>query len=68
MKTQDYQSMLRSIEEAIAICDQSTGFMDRRHAKICEDLRQTRARLLHLIEAAKEPQNLSDENCKRVEL
>lgn len=49
MKMQDYRTMLRAVEQALEVCDQSSGFMDEIHRKICEDLRETRARLLRLL-------------------
>ena len=48
MKIQDYKAILRALEQAIEICDQSTGLMDQFHLKICAELRATRARLLLL--------------------
>lgn len=49
MKIEDYRSILRAVEQAISICDQSSGVMDRIHQDICEELRATRARLRLLM-------------------
>ena len=49
MKTQDYKDILRAIEQAIAVCDQSSGFMDQLHQQMCEELRAIRSRLRLLI-------------------
>lgn len=49
MKTQDYKAILRAIENAIEICDQSSGFMDQVHREMCEELRLIRGRLRQLI-------------------
>ena len=49
MKTQDYKAILRAIEEAIEVCDQSSGFMDQVHREMCEELRTIRGRLRGLI-------------------
>lgn len=49
MKTQDYQAILRAIEQALEVCDQSSGFMDQVHRDMCEELRSIRGRLRHLI-------------------
>jgi hypothetical protein len=48
MKSQDYQTMLRAVEQALEVCNQSSGFVDEVHRKICEDLRETRERLIRL--------------------
>lgn len=55
MKIEDYQKMLRSVEQALEVCDQSTGFMDEIHRKICEDLRTARARLIGLVGVSPRP-------------
>jgi hypothetical protein len=52
MKMSDYKAILRALEQAIEICDQSSGFMDETHREICEELRATRARLLRLSGAS----------------
>ena len=52
MKIQDYQAMLRAIDEALEVCDQSSGFMEQIHREICSELRTARDRLLGLIRAA----------------
>jgi hypothetical protein len=52
MKTKDYKVMLRAVEQALEICDNSTGFMEKIHQDICEGLRATRARLLQLTQAS----------------
>jgi hypothetical protein len=49
MKIEDYKTMLRAVEQALKICDQSVGFMDEAHRKICEDLRDAHTRLLLVI-------------------
>ena len=49
MKTDDYRAILHAVEQAIVICDQSTGMVDRIHQDICEELRATRARLRLLM-------------------
>lgn len=49
MNTDDYRSILRAVEQAILICDESSGAMDRTHRDICEELRATRTRLRRLI-------------------
>ena len=49
MKTKDYTTILRAVEQALEVCDQSSGFMDEVHLKICQDLRETRARLIRLL-------------------
>jgi hypothetical protein len=49
MKIDDYQSILRAVEQAIQICDESGGVMDKAHQDICAELRTTRARLRRLI-------------------
>ena len=41
--------MLRSVEQAIQVCDESEGLMDKIHLEICRELRETRARLKRLI-------------------
>ena len=55
MKTQDYQAILHAIEQAIEVCDQSSGFMDQAHHDMCRDLRTIRDRLRSLIGAPKSP-------------
>jgi hypothetical protein len=55
MKTQDYKEILRAIEEAIEVCDQSTGFMDQVHRDMCEELRTIRSRLHRLINTQEAP-------------
>ena len=50
MKKQDCEAMLRSIEQAIAVCDQSPGLLDDFHLEICKELRATKRRLLAFIE------------------
>jgi hypothetical protein len=49
MKNEDYRSILRAVEQAIQICDESSGTMDLKHQSICEELRATRLRLRQLI-------------------
>ena len=49
MKIDDYRSMLRAVEKAIEICDESPGVMDEAHLDICRELRITRTRLRRLI-------------------
>jgi hypothetical protein len=49
MKIEDYQSILRAVEQAIKVCDESSGVMDRIHQDICAELRATRARLRQLV-------------------
>jgi hypothetical protein len=56
MKTQDYRTMLRAVEQALEVCDQSSGFMDEIHRKICQDLRETRSRLLSLLGTSANPE------------
>lgn len=56
MKIQDYKTMLRAVEQALEVCDQSSGFMDEVHRKICQDLRETRARLLRLLGTSPNPE------------
>jgi hypothetical protein len=51
MEIQDYKKMLGAVEQALEVCDQSTGFMDEIHRKICEDLRDAHTRLIRLISA-----------------
>lgn len=51
MRKQDYKAILRSIEQAIEVCDQSSGFMDQIHLEMCEELRTLRSRLSRLISA-----------------
>lgn len=51
MKATDYKTILAAIEKALAICDDSTGFMDAVHRKICEDLHDARKQLLRLIDS-----------------
>jgi hypothetical protein len=51
MKTKDYQAILRAVEQAIEVCDQSSGFMDQIHREMCEELRTIRGRLRHIISA-----------------
>ena len=51
MKKQDYQAILHSIEQAIAVCDHSSGFMDQIHLDVCRELRATKVRLLRLMGA-----------------
>jgi len=58
MKTQDYKTMLRAVEQALEVCDQSTRFMDEIHRKICEDLRAARARLLRLVGTSPNPESM----------
>lgn len=50
----DYKSMLRSVEQALEICEKSAGFMDEVHRKICEDLQDARNRLRRLLHASGE--------------
>lgn len=49
MKQNDYKSLLKAVEHALEICDQSSGFMDAVHQKICDDLREARQMLLKAI-------------------
>ncbi|MEO6005163.1 MAG: hypothetical protein ABIZ04_18345 [Opitutus sp.] len=49
MKIDDYRSMLRAVEKAIEICDESPGGLDEAHLEICRELRITRMRLRRLI-------------------
>lgn len=49
MKIDDYRSILRAVEQAIQICDESAKSMDKTHQDICAELRITRARLHQLI-------------------
>jgi hypothetical protein len=49
MKIDDYRSILRAVEQAIQICDDSAKSMDKTHQDICAELRITRARLHQLI-------------------
>jgi len=49
MKPNDYKSILAAIEKALAVCDESGGFMDAVHRKICEDLHDARRQLLRLM-------------------
>jgi hypothetical protein len=49
MKIDDYRSILRAVEQALRICDESAGSMDKTHQDICAELRTTRARLHQLI-------------------
>lgn len=55
MKTTDYQAILRSVEQAIEVCDQSSGFMDQVHREMCEELRAIRGKLHVLLRAAGPP-------------
>lgn len=48
MNTHDYKTMLRAVEQALEVCDRS-GFMDETQREICQNLRETRDRLLDLI-------------------
>ena len=64
MKTQDYQAMLRAVDQALDVCDRSTGFMDEVHRKICQDLRETRARLIQLLGTSSNP-GLTKANASR---
>lgn len=50
MKPTDYKAILAAVEKALVICDESAGFMDAIHRKICHDLRDARTQLLRLIE------------------
>jgi hypothetical protein len=49
MKIQEYETMLRAVEQALEVCHKSSGFMDKVHREICENLSATRDRLLALI-------------------
>ena len=49
MKIDDYRSILRAVEQAIQICDESAKSMDKTHQDICAELRITRARLHQMI-------------------
>jgi len=49
MNTQDYQAMLRAIDDAIAVCDQASGSMDDVQREMCAELRNVRAQLRRLI-------------------
>ena len=49
MKLEDCKSMLRSVEHAIQVCDESSGVMDKIHLEICRELRETRQRLKRLM-------------------
>jgi hypothetical protein len=51
VKAIEYKSMLNAVEKALQICDDSSGFMDEVHRKICEELRVVRARLLRAMES-----------------
>lgn len=55
MKPIDYKTILASIEQALAICDQSEGFMDAVHRKICEDLHDARTQLIRLMGSIPNP-------------
>lgn len=52
MKIQDYKTMLQAVEQALEVCHKSSGFMDRIHQDICENLSVTRDRLLQIIRTA----------------
>ena len=54
MKIEQYKAMLRAVEKALEVCDESTGFMEAAHRDICGDLRMARERLLHLINGSSE--------------
>ena len=49
MKIKDYEAILSAVERALAVCQQSTGFMDQMHREICENLQTTRDLLLRII-------------------
>lgn len=53
VKKTDYKAMLRSVENALEICRESSGFMDEVHRKICEDLRAAHTRLQELMGGAR---------------
>lgn len=54
MESTDYKSILAAVEKALKICDESVGYMDAIHRKICEDLHDARRQLLKLMNAQKE--------------
>jgi hypothetical protein len=56
MKAKDYTTILRAIEQALEVCDNSTGFMDEMHLKICQELRETRARLIRIMGSSPNPE------------
>lgn len=49
MKIQDYEAILRAVERALEVCEQSTGFMDQMHREICDNLQSTRDLLVRII-------------------
>jgi|GEM_PF-2853615 len=51
MKPTDYKAILAAIEKALTICDESAGFMDAVHQKICQDLHDARTQLLRIMKA-----------------
>jgi hypothetical protein len=54
MNIQDYKAILRAVEQALEVCDQSSGFMDQAHREMYEELRSIRGRLRRLIGASEE--------------
>jgi hypothetical protein len=51
MNVEQYKAMLRAVEQALNVCDQSVGFMDEVQREVCQDLRAVRVRLLALIDS-----------------
>lgn len=49
MNTQDYQTMLQAIDEAIAVCDRESGSMDEVQCEVCVGLKNVRAQLRRLM-------------------
>ena len=51
MSNNDYRAVLDALDRALAVYENSTGFIDRVHREICDNLRGARLRVLQLIEA-----------------
>ena len=51
MNIQDYKAILRAVEQALEVCDQSSGFMEQVHREMCDELRTIRGRLRRMISA-----------------
>jgi hypothetical protein len=54
MNIEQYRTMLRAVEQALKVCDQSVGFMDEIQREVCQNLHAIHARLLGLIDSTRQ--------------
>jgi recombinational DNA repair protein RecR len=54
MKKENYKLMLRSVEQAVKVCDESHGFMDAEQRAICESLKRARELLIRMVGSSPE--------------